>query len=114
MGMCAEIIAIGPYTKSIAGFLDYSAERYDATREGSVISRRLFGINEGSTLSREFAAHLGISDPWDFNQHKITNADIDFIGLKAFGHMYNQYADEIKIFEMLVKVGFEFHFRPEG
>lgn len=114
MGMCAEIIAIGPFSRAIAGILDYPSARYAATREGAIVSRRIFGISEGSTVSREFAACLGISDAWDFNQHRIDNAKIDFDGLKRFGETYDDYADEIDILEVLVKSGFELHFRPEG
>src|SRR5688572_8676409 len=84
MGMRAEIIAIGPFTKEVAEFLDYPAERYNATPEGAIISRRLFGIGEGSTASRLFAKHLGISNVWDFNQHKLDNRNIDFVGLREF------------------------------
>jgi hypothetical protein len=114
MGMCAQIIAIGPFSKAIAEFLDYRSELYAATNEGAIVSRRLFGIAEGSTVSREFAGFLGISDTWDFNQHRIDNAKIDFVGLKRFGETYDDYADEIGILEVLVKSGFDLHFRPEG
>lgn len=114
MGMCAEIIAIGPFSSGIAELLDYRAELYAATAEGAIISRRLFGITEESTVSRIFAAHLGIDEAWDFNQHKVDNAKIDFAGLKEFGQLYESYADEIPILEALVKAGFELHFRPEG
>lgn len=114
MGMCAEIIAIGPFTPAIVELLDYPPELYASTAEGVIISRRLFGITEGSTVSRMFAEHLGITDPWDFNQHRIDNAKINFVGLKEFGIVYDDYADEIKILEALVTAGFELHFRPEG
>ncbi len=114
MGMCAEVIAIGPFSAAVANLLDYRSELYAKTSTGAIISRRLFGILEGSSVSREFAACLGISDPWDFNQHMIDNAKIDFAGLKAFGAAYDSYADEIEILESLAGFGFELHFRPEG
>ena len=114
MGMCAEIIAIGPFSKAIAEFLDYRPELYAATIEGAIVSRRLFGIAEGSMVSREFAVHFGINDAWDFNQHRINNAKIDFVGLKKFGEVYDYYANEISVLNILVKSGFELHFRPEG
>jgi hypothetical protein len=114
MGMSAEIIAIGPFTNAVAELLDYRSELYAATLEGAIVSRRLFGIAEGSTVSREFAENFGINDPWDFNQHRIDSAKIDFVGLKKFSEIYDEYADEIRILEVLVKSGFELHFRPEG
>jgi hypothetical protein len=114
MGMCAEVIAIGPFSAAVADYLDYRSELYAKTARGAIISRRLFGILEGSSVSRELATYLGISDPWDFNQHKVDNAKIDFAGLKEFGAAYDSYADEIEILESLARFGFEFHFRPEG
>ncbi|NVM74788.1 hypothetical protein FHW83_000548 [Duganella sp. SG902] len=114
MGMCAEIIAIGPFSTRVAEFLDYRSDLYAATAEGSMISRRLFGISEGSSLSREFAELLGIKDPWDFNQHKIENEKINFAGLKNFGEVYDHYADDVVALEVLADSGFELHFRPEG
>ncbi len=114
MGMCAEIIAIGPFSTEIVAFLDYRPEQYVRTAKGSIISRRLFGIAEGSSLSREFADILGINDAWDFNQHKIENDRIDFARLKEFGGMYDHYTDDIAALEVFVNAGFELHFRPEG
>lgn len=32
----------------------------------------------------EFAAHLGITDPWDFNQHKLTPTNVNVDGLRTF------------------------------
>ena len=71
MGMSAEIIAVGPFSPEVAGFLGYPARLYANTREGAIVTCRLFRIAEGSTLSRQLAALLGVSDAWDFNQHQI-------------------------------------------
>lgn len=112
--MCAEVIAIGPYSSNIAEFLDYPADLYKDVPDGAVISRRLFGILEGSSLSREFAALLGISDAWDFRQHKIDPAKINADGLRDFGAQYQEYEDDVTALLRLKTAGFEFHFRPEG
>lgn len=114
MGMCAEVIAIGPFTKRIVDLLDYQADLYARTAEGAMVTCRLFGISEGSSLSSEFAELLGISDAWDFNQHRIENVNIDFEGLKKFGEIYDHYADDVIALEVLANSGFELHFRPEG
>lgn len=58
MGMRAQIIAIGPFSRAIDKFLDYRSDLYAATKEGAIVSRRLFGISEGSTVSQEFAGYL--------------------------------------------------------
>ncbi|MEG3998075.1 hypothetical protein, partial [Microcoleus sp. SVA1B1] len=114
MGMSAELIAIGPYSEEISEFLDYRAKYYSKIQPGAIVTRRLFGIVEGSTLSREFAALIGISDPWDFNQHKVLLSRLDNEGLRRFSEIYSDYAQDYKAFEALRYAGFEFHFRPEG
>ncbi|XYH99532.1 hypothetical protein ACMHYB_07160 [Sorangium sp. So ce1128] len=114
MGMCAEIIAVGPYSAGIADVLDYGRDLYAATREGAVVTRRLFGIGEASSLSREFAALLGITDPWDFNQHEIDHSRVDVPGLREFGSRCPDYQQDVEAFEALCAAGFKFHFRPEG
>lgn len=114
MGMAAELIAIGPYSDAIADFLDYGRERYKLTPEGTMISCRLFGIYEGSTVSREFAHMLGITDPWDFSQHKLNPAKADVSKLEKFGQVYEDYERDVEAFKVLHKNGFEFHFRPQG
>jgi hypothetical protein len=114
MGMCAELVAIGPYSRRVAEALDYRSDRYSDTREGAILSRRLLGIVEGSGLTREFAALLGITDPWDFNQHKLSRSGVDLGGLWKWSVHYPDYQRDLAAFEILLAEGFEFHFRPEG
>ena len=114
MGMCAEIIAIGSFARELTPFLEYPADHYARTIDGATISRRLFGIIEGSSLSREFASLFGITDPWDFNQHKIVATKINLVGLREFAKRYPDYAADAEAAEALTKAGFDFHFRPEG
>jgi hypothetical protein len=114
MSMCADIIAIGPYSKSIVEFMEYPETVYASTRDGAILTRRLFGIYEGSSLSREFATLFGINDPWDFNQHQIDNSKINIPGLRAFVQLYEQYDHDLVILEALIGAGFELHFCPNG
>lgn len=114
MGMCAVVIAIGPFSRSVADFLGYPAELFANTREGAVVTAHLFGILEGSGLSRQFALLLGISDPWDFNQHQIEPSSVDGAGLESFAEAYPDYADDVGSLRALLSAGFALHFRPEG
>ena len=114
MGMCAQVLAIGPFSVDIAFYLGYPADIYAKTRKGTVVTHLLFGILEGSTLSRRFATLLNISDPWDFNQHSIEPSSIDFAGLKEFAEEYPEYSHDVESLEALCAAGFSFHFRPEG
>lgn len=112
--MCAQILAIGPFSADIASYLSYPADMYGKTRNGTVVTHFLFGILEGATLSRRFAALLGIADPWDFNQHHIDPSAIDFVGLNEFADEYPEYSHDVEAFDILRAAGFAFHFRPEG
>lgn len=114
MGMCADIIAIGPFSTNIVDVLQYSNDFYKNVKEGSIITEQLFGIMEGSTLSTEFALLLGITNPWDFNQHKIVYENINVEGLKNFAEQYSDYNEDVYKLLKLKDYGFEFHFRPEG
>ncbi|WP_386066908.1 hypothetical protein ACFJIW_20720 [Tahibacter sp. UC22_41] len=114
MGMCAELIATGPFSPAVAAFLDYPVERFATARHGAIVTRRLFGIEEGSTVSREFAALLGISDPWDFSRHAVDLALVDRPGLVSFAAAYPHYADDVRALGVLLDAGFDIHFRPEG
>lgn len=114
MGMAAEIIAVGPFSRQVADHLDYPASHFANTKVGATVTCRLFGIEEGSTVSRQFAALLGVSEPWDFNQHLIDRALIDVAGLRAFGQHYSDYERDVRALEVLLTAGFTFHFRPEG
>lgn len=114
MGMAAELIAIGPYSRAIMEYLDYSPIYYNDVPDGIIVTRRLFGIHEGSGLSTEFASFVGVSNPWDFRLHKIVNAKIDWKGLGDFGTQYEHYNDDVTALRRLCEAGFEFHFRPEG
>ncbi|MEZ4295688.1 MAG: hypothetical protein R3B70_11980 [Polyangiaceae bacterium] len=114
MGMSAEIIAVGPFSKAVVAHLDYRPELYARAREGAIVTRRLFGISEGSALSRELAGLLGISDPWDFNQHKVRTENVDASALREWGSKYPDYSEDVEALLVLAGAGFEMHFRPEG
>ena len=114
MGMYAEIIAIGPFSKDILEYMEYSEVYYRDTKEGAIITRVLFGVSQGTTVGHEFANCFGITDGWDFNQHKISNSKVDLELLKAFVLRYDEYEDDYKIFKVLLDKGFEFHFAPNG
>jgi hypothetical protein len=117
MGMAADLIAIGPFSSEVAPFLEYPSERYRHTREGTPVIRQLFGITHGSNASTAFAACLGISDPWDFNQHKIVSANVDLSGLRDFFATLQdgeEFLPELEVFVALRAHGFDFFFRPNG
>ncbi len=114
MGMYAEILAIGKFNSDLAEHLEYSDYYYKNTRDGAPIIEHLFGIVEGSSLSREFANLLGVSDPWDFNQHKLDTQKFDKAGLKLFVEIYDDYDYDLDKLNVLIDAEFEFYFLPNG
>jgi hypothetical protein len=117
MGMCASIIAIGPYCEAVRECLPYPAEFYRLTRLGVPVVTELFGITEGSSASSAFASALGITDPWDFNQHKIDSSLINIDQLRKFFKTLAagaQYEKDMVRFQALLNSGFSFYFQPNG
>jgi len=95
--------------------LEYKGS-YKNTPTGAPVLRELFAM-EGSDSSIKLARLLGISDVWDFDQHKIEARDVDIEGLRAFfGEL--EFADEmldnLATFKLLRDDGFDFYFRPIG
>jgi len=114
MGMCAEILAVGPYSERVAQVLDYSPDIYARTREGAVITVMLFGMVEGTALSTELAGLFGIADPWNFDEHMVVPERIYIAGLQKLCKRYPDYQRDVHATEVLRNAGFAFHFRPEG
>ena len=112
--MTAELIGFGPFKKSLISCYEYDEQCYEGTLEGATIAVRLFGIYEGSTVSRELASYLGIDDAWDFNQHKIDPSKVDREGLLNFGNRYSDYDKDCEYFLVLIDNGYQFHFMPNG
>lgn len=114
MGMYAEILAIGPFSQDIIKYLEYPADFYKNTKKGVPIVIHLFGIAEGSSISREFASYLGVSDPWDFNEHKLDYGNFNIEGLREFVEIYDEYSNDLDALIEFSKHGFEFYFLPNG
>lgn len=115
MGMNADVIAIGPFSKSIAGLLDYPAEFYDNTKPGTTVITT-FCSAPGINTSNMLAAAMGV-DPWDFNTHKIDSENIirGLGALTEFAFATGESVIELnEHFNRLAKEGFTFFFRPNG
>ena len=108
MAMEAEVIAIGAFSRKVAGCLEYSKERYRDTREGVPVLRVLFHVYNGTSASLEMASCFGVQ-AWDFNTHHLnpTVADVD-----KLRRMFD--AHEVDAFLALREAGFQFYFTPNG
>lgn len=117
MSLCADIVAWGPYSPDIADHLGYPPDFYRSTKPGALVVTELFGIVEGSGPGRQFAFFLGISDVWDFNQHKIEADRIDTAGLRLLFQDLGEGETYVKHLDSLILLrshGFQFMFRPNG
>lgn len=77
----------------------------------------LFGIVEGTSAGRAFAECLGITDPWDFNQHYFDGHKIDVDGIKTlFGTLSggDEYLEHLERFLILRDHQFRFFYVPNG
>jgi hypothetical protein len=116
MGMCAQILAVGKFSRDVVPYLEYPEDHYRHTHEGAPVVRFLFGIFEGSSRSREFAQCFGIDDPWDFNQHRVdaNKADLKKLYELFSGDETDERRRDVEAFEVFRKKGYEFYFVPNG
>lgn len=112
MGMDADVIAIGRFSKAIAPYLGYPLYSYDDTPEGATVITSLLECCT-TYQSGELAEALGI-DPWKFEQaHFDANLVAeevlqDAIGRDTCGRW------EVERFLELRTAGFQFYYRPNG
>lgn len=117
MSLCADLLAWGRFDPAIAQYLEYGPEAYSLTASGALVVTEMFGIIEGTQASKQFAACLGISDVWDFNQHEIDPERIDTDCLRSFLRGLGdskRYAKHLEALLGLRAAGFHFVFRPNG
>jgi hypothetical protein len=108
MSMEAEVVAVGSFSRSIAGHLEYPKEKYESTRDGVPVLRILFHVHSGTRPSVELASCFGI-EPWDFNQHHVDPMRAD---VEKLGQMFD--AEEVRAFLALRDAGFQFYYMPNG
>lgn len=108
--MNVEVIALGPFRREIGDCLTYGAERYADTRPGAPVVATLFDV-DGEELVARLAAGLGISDPWDFNQHAFTIAQVDAPALRALFATLEFAPDYLADLSRMTRLGMAgFHF----
>lgn len=120
MPMCAEVLAIGPFSRELVAHYDYAEQRYANTREGAPIVRTLFGLVEGTHASTAFAEALGLDDAWDFNQHKIDLTRIDFAAVAQLLSTLstwtdsNDYQRDLAALRAFADAKYDLYYLPNG
>jgi len=108
MGLNAQVIAIGQFTRTVVPFLQYPGEFYARTREGVTSPETVFFVETGTTASVELASCFGV-DALDFNQHELDARSADLERLRA---MFGE--DGVVRFQGLREAGFRFYFLPNA
>ncbi len=117
MVLYVEVLAIGPFNRDLTAHYEYPQDYYSRTRNGAPIVTTLFGIIEGTNIGAEFAATLGVTDPWDFNQHKIDPGRIDFAALSTLLSPLEDADDYLRQLEALrafASAGYDLYLLPNG
>ena len=116
--MTAEIICIGPFDPELRQFYEHPTGNYGVGSEVVLVVTRLFLIGEGSAASRQFAEGLGISDPWDFSQHRLDIARIDFAALETIlsglEAWESQYRNDLEALRAFAARRHDLYFMPNG
>ena len=113
MGMNAEIIAIGKFSKNVKDALDYAGYFYDDVKEGTWVITSLFHCNT-SSASRDLASALNL-DPWDFNTHYFKYNQLMLAPLQNMIDSDSLFDESyIDDFKLLAENGFKFIYRPNG
>ncbi len=110
MGMDAELLAIGKFSKELADFLEYPKEFYDDTPEGAIVITSVLVCNT-SRASRALAKALKVS-PWNFGEH----CELDGVDINEDLLLEDSVdgEDAVLSFRALRDHGFKFYYRPNG
>ena len=106
MGLDAQVIAIGPYSESVASALEYG-QRHGAVAPGTEVVTNIF-IAATSEASHRLAAAFGV-DAWDLGKHALREDAADLEALVRFSDEEN-----VARFELLRSHGFRFYYLPNG
>lgn len=118
MVMFAQVLTVGPFKQELLPHYEYPAQHYASMRAGSPIVRILFGIGEGTHAGTAFALALGITDPWDFNQHKIDPSAINFEDLRrvltGLAGWNEEYSDDFETLRVFANADYDLYFLPNA
>lgn len=107
MGCDAEIIAIGPFSKTLVPALGYPAEQYQGIADGTTVIISVFGAF-GSTESERLAQCFGVGR-WELGRHVLDASRADLATLRRdFDELSTEH------FVTLREAGFQFYFMPNG
>lgn len=111
MGMTAEILAIGEFSRDIADILSYPSTFYEDTPEGSIICTCVAWMSTNDP-SRRLAESFGI-EPWKFEKHIFVPDKVDWEELAELEKCTDNKDLRITVKKLMEK-NFLFIYRPNG
>lgn len=114
MGMNAELLAVGPYSESVADALGYPADFYSDTPEGAIIITSV-AYCPTSDGSRGLAHALGVG-PWAFEWHcdVLAHTRLEDVDLQLMAESVEGEVEAVESFLKLALAGFVFYYLPNG
>jgi len=107
MGLDAQVIAIGEFSKEIGNYLEYGFDSYKSTSEGSTVISNVF-IASTSSTSHFLASCFGVG-AWDLGRHELDAYAADLNKL-----LESDFVEDVPTFLELRKAGFKFYYLPNG
>ena len=113
MGLDAEVVCIGHFSKDIVPYLDYEPDTYENVIEGVGVAATFFRCNTTQT-SHELADALGV-DARDFNTHHIRKDLVKWDALEEMCEENPEWDYGIEGFKTLLEEkGFVCIYLPSG
>lgn len=107
MGLDAQVIAIGPFSRSVTSALEYPTEYYDDVREGSKVISCVFEALT-SEQSHKLAEAFGVG-AMELGNHHLSPAKAN---LEQLVELFDE--ENVKRFELLCRHGFDFYYLPNA
>ena len=116
MGMSAEVLMVGPFSRALVPFLSGPPEAYRVLRDGAVIVERLAPMSVGSSTGHALAAALRI-DAWKDDTLDFQPGQADRNALRASLSRWLPgpvVEAAMARFDACAAAGFTFYFRANG
>lgn len=107
MGLDAQVIAVGPFSKDVAPALEYPETFYKNVRDGETVITNVF-VAPTSLISHGLAESFGVH-AMDLGKHHLSPERADIARLIELFDAVN-----VERFQRLMRHGFQFYFLPNG
>jgi len=111
MGMDADVVCVGMFSKDVINCLDYPEDHYKDTRDVTIITSTFFHCNT-SEQSRSLAVALG-ARCYDFNTHAVKKDKVNWAALEELAEENGEWEEDVvEKFKTLLNNSFICVYRP--